>query len=80
MELDQFHRELQARILGSVAMVQAFLPLNSSSQWKNRMDHDPGADSNSVRNQHSRLRFCPCGGIQTPAGLRTTTDVETLLQ
>ncbi len=27
MELDQFHRELQARILGSVAMVQAFLPL-----------------------------------------------------
>jgi len=27
MQLDQFHRELQTRILGSVAMIQTFLPL-----------------------------------------------------
>jgi NAD(P)-dependent dehydrogenase (short-subunit alcohol dehydrogenase family) len=102
MDLDEFQRELQARVLGSVAMVQAFLP--SIRQAGGRLVwimtpalmptpyvtgiHACDFALNCVaRTLDIELKpwevpniMVRCGGIRTPAGLRTTSDVEALLR
>jgi NAD(P)-dependent dehydrogenase (short-subunit alcohol dehydrogenase family) len=102
MELDKFHRELQTRILGSVAMVQAFLPLIRQASGKIVWIMTPAliptpyvtsihacdfALNCIARTLDIELKpwsipniMIRCGGIKTPAGLRTTTDVEAILQ
>ena len=102
MDLDEFQRELQARVLGSVALVQAFLP--SIRQAGGRLVwimtpalmptpyvtgiHACDFALNCVaRTLDIELKpwkipniMVRCGGIRTPAGLRTTSDVEALLR
>jgi len=100
--LDQFQRELQTRILGSVAMVQAFLPLIRQAGGRIIWVMTPALiPTPYVASIHAcdfalnciartlEIELKPwripnimirCGGIKTPAGLRTTTDVETVLQ
>jgi len=100
--LDQFQRELQTRILGSVAMVQAFLPLIRQAGGRIIWVMTPALiPTPYVASIHAcdfalnciartlEIELKPwripnimirCGGIKTPAGLRTTTDVEAVLQ
>ncbi len=100
MDLDKFRIELQARVLGSVAMVQAFLPLlrqaNGRIVWIVTPATIPTPYVTSIhacdfavncvaRTLDLEVKNIPnilirCGGIKTPAGLRTTADVETCLQ
>lgn len=102
MELDKFQIELQARVVGSVALVQEFLPLirqaNGRIVWimtpaliptpyvtsihacdfaLNCIARTLDIELKSWRIPNIMIR---CGGIKTPAGLRTTTDVEAVLQ
>ena len=102
MELDQFQRELQTRILGSVAMVQAFLPLIRQAGGRIIWVMTPAliptpyvasihacdfALNCIARTLDIELKpwripniMIRCGGIRTPAGLRTTSDAEAILQ
>ena len=102
MDLDKFRIELQARVLGSVAMVQACLPMvrqaNGRIVWIVTPATIPTPYVTSIHacdfaiNCIARtldLELKPwkipnimirCGGIKTPAGLRTTQDVELVLQ
>ncbi len=100
MDLDKFRIELQARVLGSVAMVQAFLPLIRQATGRIVWIVTPAtiptpyvtsihacdfAVSCIARTLELEVKNVPnilirCGGIKTPAGLRTTTEVETCLQ
>ena len=102
MDLDLFQVELQARILGSVAMVQAFLPLIRQGRGRILWIVTPAiiptpyvtsihacdfAVNCIARTLDIELKawkipnvMIRCGGIKTPAGLRTTADVERLLQ
>jgi NAD(P)-dependent dehydrogenase (short-subunit alcohol dehydrogenase family) len=102
MELDLFHRELQTRILGPVAMVQAFLPLIRQASgrivWIMTPALIPTPYVTSIhacdfalncvaRTLDIELKpwripniMIRCGGIKTPAGLRTTADVEAIFQ
>lgn len=102
MELKQFQIELQARVLGSVAMVQAFLPLIRQAGGRiiwimtpalmptpyvasihacdfaiNCIARTLDIELKTWRISNVMIR---CGGIKTPAGLRTTTDIEAVLQ
>jgi NAD(P)-dependent dehydrogenase (short-subunit alcohol dehydrogenase family) len=102
MDLDEFHRELQARVLGSVALVQAVLPLLRQARGRILWIMTPGiiptpfvtsihacdfAVNCIVRTLNIELKrwgissimIC-CGGIKTPAGLRTKDDVDALLR
>ena len=102
MELEQFRTELQARVLGSVAMVQAFLPLIRRANGRIIWIVTPGliptpyvtsihacdfAINCIARTLDIELKpwqipnvLIKCGGIKTPAGSRTTTDVEAVLK
>jgi NAD(P)-dependent dehydrogenase (short-subunit alcohol dehydrogenase family) len=102
MDLVEFNRELQARLLGSVAMVQAFLPLIRQAGgrivWITTPALIPTPYVTSIyacdfavnciaRTLEIELKrwnipniMVRCGGIKTPAGLRTTADVEAILQ
>ncbi|HTP07380.1 MAG TPA: SDR family NAD(P)-dependent oxidoreductase [Anaerolineae bacterium] len=100
MDLNKFGTELQARVLGSVAMVQAFLPLlrqaNGRIVWIVTPATIPTPYVTSIhacdfavncvaRTLALEVKDLPnimirCGGIKTPAGLRTTAEVETCLQ
>lgn len=102
MELDKFHKELQTRILGSVALVQAFLPLireaNGRIVWImtpaliptpyvaiiHACDFALNCIARTLDIELKRWSIpnimIRCGGIKTPAGLRTTTDIEAVLQ
>lgn len=102
MDLEQFKIELHARVLGSVAMVQAFLPLirpvGGRIVWIMTPALMPTPYVASIhacdfainciaRTLDIELKtwkikniMIRCGGIKTPAGLRTTTDVEAVLQ
>jgi len=102
MDLEMFRTELLTRVLGSVAMVQEFLPLIRRARgrivWIMTPAIIPTPYVTSIhacdfaRNCIARtleIELKPwaipnimirCGGIKTPAGLRTTSDVETLLQ
>jgi NAD(P)-dependent dehydrogenase (short-subunit alcohol dehydrogenase family) len=101
MDLEKFRAELHTRLLGSVAMVQAFLPLirraNGRIVWIMTPALIPTPYVTSihacdfavnciVRTLDIELKpwsirnvMIRCGGIRTPAGLRTTSDVEAVL-
>ncbi|MGB8214688.1 MAG: SDR family NAD(P)-dependent oxidoreductase [Anaerolineales bacterium] len=102
MDLEQFRVELHARVLGAVAMVQAFLPMIRRVNGRILWITTPGAIPTPyvtsihacdfavnciVRTLAIELKpwniptiMIRCGGIKTPAGLKTTTDVEALLK
>jgi NAD(P)-dependent dehydrogenase (short-subunit alcohol dehydrogenase family) len=102
MELEKFRMELQARVLGSVAMVQAFLPLIRHASGRIVWIMTPALiPTPYVTNIHAcdfaidciartlDIELKPwkipnirikCGGIKTPSGLRTTSDVEAVLR
>ena len=102
MDLDEFHKELQTRVLGSVAMVQAFLPMIRTANGRIVWIMTPAiiptpyvagihacdfAVNCIVRTLNIETKqwqvpniMVRCGGIKTPSGLRTTSDVEALLQ
>jgi NAD(P)-dependent dehydrogenase (short-subunit alcohol dehydrogenase family) len=102
MDLDKFQIELQTRILGTVAMVQAFLPLIRRASGRIVWIMTPAliptpyvtsihacdfAANCIARTLDIELKpwgipnvMIKCGGIRTPAGLRTMADVEALLQ
>lgn len=102
MDLEEFQTELQARILGSVAMLQAFLPLIRHAGGRIVWIMTPAiiptpyvtgihacdfAINCLARTIDIELKpwnipniMIRCGGIKTPAGLRTTSDIEALLQ
>jgi NAD(P)-dependent dehydrogenase (short-subunit alcohol dehydrogenase family) len=102
MDLDEFQRELQARVLGSVAMVQAFLlsirraggrlvwimtPALMPTPYVTGIHACDFALNCVARTLEIELKpwkipniMVRCGGIRTPAGLRTTSDVEALLR
>lgn len=102
IDLNQFHLELQARILGSVALVQALLPLIRQGKGRIVWIMTPAiiptpyvasihacdfAVNCIARTLDIELKpwdiqniMIRCGGIKTPAGLRTTADVDTILR
>jgi NAD(P)-dependent dehydrogenase (short-subunit alcohol dehydrogenase family) len=102
MDLDQFQGELQTRVLGSVAMVQAFLPLLRQAGGRiiwimtpamiptpyvtsiHACDFAINCISRTLEIELKPWRIpnimIRCGGIKTPAGFRTTTDVAAVLQ
>ena len=102
MDLDQFRVELQARVLGAVAMVQVCLPMLRLSGGRLIWIATPAtiptpyvasihacdfAVNCIVRTLDIELKpwqipniLIRCGGIKTPAGLRTTDDVAAILQ
>jgi len=102
LDLQAFLRELKARILGSTAMGQAFLPLLREARGRIISIMTPAliptpyvsmihacdfAVNCIVRTLDIELKssgvsniMARCGGIRTPAGLRTVQDVEDLLQ
>ncbi len=102
MVLEQFQTELQTRVLGSVAMVQAFLPLIRQAGGRIVWIMTPAliptpyvasihacdfAINCIARTLDIELKpwqisniMIRCGGIKTPAGLRTTADVEAVLK
>jgi NAD(P)-dependent dehydrogenase (short-subunit alcohol dehydrogenase family) len=100
LDLDKFRIELQARVVGSVALVQAFLPLLRQAHgrliWIVTPATIPTPYVTSIhacdfavnciaRTLELEVKDVPnimirCGGIKTPAGLHTMTDVETCLQ
>ena len=102
MDLDELRRELHTRILGSVAMVRAFLPLirkaNGRILWITTPAIIPTpyvatihacdfAINCLARTLDIELKpwgipniMIRCGGIKTPAGLRTVSDIEALIR
>jgi NAD(P)-dependent dehydrogenase (short-subunit alcohol dehydrogenase family) len=102
MNLDEFQGELQARVLGSVAVLQAFLPLLRQASGRVVWIMTPAlmptpyvagihacdfAWNCIARTLEIELKpwgipniMIKCGGIRTPAGMRTTSDVEALLR
>jgi len=102
MDLEQFRTELHTRVLGSVVMIQRFLPLIRQAGGKIVWIMTPAlmptpyvtsihacdfAVNCIARTLDIELKpwgipniMIRCGGIRTPAGLRTTADVEALLQ
>lgn len=102
LDLDEFRTELEARVLGSVAMVQAFLPLLRQGGGRIIWIVTPAlipttyvagihacdfavnciARTLDIELKPWKIRnvLIRCGGIKTRAGLRTTVDVERLLQ
>lgn len=102
VDLQKFQIELQARILGSVALVQAFLPMIRQAHGRIVWIVTPAiiptpyvtsihacdfAVNCLARTLDIELKpwhipnvMIRCGGIKTPAGLRTTTQVEAVLQ
>lgn len=102
MDLDMFRTEVTARLVGTVAMVQALLPLirqgNGRIVWIATPALIPTPYVASIHAcdfavnclartldielnpWHIRNIMIRCGGIKTPAGLRTTSDARTILQ
>jgi NAD(P)-dependent dehydrogenase (short-subunit alcohol dehydrogenase family) len=102
MDLDLFHTELQARLLGSIQLLQLLLPLvreaNGRIVWIMTPAMIPTPYVASIhacdfavnciaRTLDIELKqwkipniMIRCGGIKTPAGLRTTSDIEAVLQ
>jgi len=102
MNLDQFQVEVQARLIGAVALVQACLPLIRQGRGRLVWIATPATiPTPYVASIHAcdfainclartlDLELKPwgipnilirCGGIKTPAGLRTTSDVDTILR
>ena len=102
MDLEMFQREFTTRLRGSVAMVQACLPLIRRGRGRILWIMTPAliptpyvasihacdfAVDCIARTLEIELKAwaipvvrIKCGGIRTPAGLRTTSDVEAVLQ
>lgn len=102
LPLAEFHTELRARVLGSVALVQAFLPYLRSAGGRIVWIMTPAliptpyvasihacdfAVNCLARTLDIELRrwgvaniMIRCGGIKTPAGMRTVSDVEAVLR
>jgi NAD(P)-dependent dehydrogenase (short-subunit alcohol dehydrogenase family) len=102
MDLERFRVELQARVLGSVDLVQQSLPLIREAVGRILWIVTPALiPTTFVASIHAcdfavnciartlDIELKPwgipsvrihCGGIRTPAGLRTTADVESLLR
>jgi NAD(P)-dependent dehydrogenase (short-subunit alcohol dehydrogenase family) len=102
LDLDKFRIELETRVLGSVALVQAFLPMirraNGRLVWImtpatiptpyvasiHACDFAINCIARTLEIELERWKIpnvmIRCGGIKTPAGLRTTTDVEVALR
>jgi len=102
LPLPEFHTELRARVLGSVALVQAVLPLLRRAGGRIVWIMTPAliptpyvagihacdfAVNCIARTLDIELKpwripniMIRCGGIKTPAGLRTVSDVETVLR
>ncbi len=102
LPLAEFHRELRARVLGSVALVQALLPLLRRAGGRIVWIMTPAlvptpyvagihacdfAVNCVARTLDIELKpwripniMVRCGGIKTPAGLRTVSDVEAVLR
>jgi NAD(P)-dependent dehydrogenase (short-subunit alcohol dehydrogenase family) len=102
MDLAMFARELQARLLGSVAMVQSFLDMirrgNGRIVWImtpaliptpyvasiHSCDFAVNCLARTLEIELQRWNIpnimIKCGGIKTPAGMRTTSDVELVLK
>jgi NAD(P)-dependent dehydrogenase (short-subunit alcohol dehydrogenase family) len=102
MNLEELRTELGTRVVGSVAMVQAFLPLIREAEGRLVWIVTPAIiPTPYVASIHSsdfainciartlEIELKPwrvpnvmirCGGIKTPAGLRTTSDVEANLR
>jgi NAD(P)-dependent dehydrogenase (short-subunit alcohol dehydrogenase family) len=98
----EFHTELRARVLGPVALVQAFLPLLRQAGGRIVWIMTPAliptpyvasihacdfAVNCLARTLDIELRrwgipniMVRCGGIKTPAGLRTVSDIENLIR
>jgi NAD(P)-dependent dehydrogenase (short-subunit alcohol dehydrogenase family) len=55
MDLDVFQQELQTRLVGAVALVQAFLPLLRQASGRILWIAPPGCDTHSLCNQYPRL-------------------------
>lgn len=101
LNLDQFQIEVQARLVGATALVQAFLPLIRQGRGRLVWIATPATiPTPYVASIHAcdfainclartlDLELKPwgipnvlirCGGIKTPAGLRTTADVAAIL-
>ena len=102
LPLPEFHTELRARVLGSVALVQGVLPLLRRAQGRivwimtpaliptpyvagihacdfavNCLSRTLDLELKPWRIPNIMIR---CGGIKTPAGLRTVPDVEAVLR
>ncbi|MGD1008822.1 MAG: SDR family NAD(P)-dependent oxidoreductase [Candidatus Aminicenantales bacterium] len=102
LPLAEFHTELRARVLGSVALVQALLPLLRRAGGRIVWIMTPAliptpyvaaihacdfAVNCVARTLDIELKpwripniMIRCGGIRTPAGLRTVSDVEAVLR
>ena len=102
MDMDMFRTEVNARIVGSVALVQALLPLIRRGKGRIIWISTPALiPTPYVASIHAcdfavnciartleielkpwgiRNTMIRCGGIKTPAGLRTTSDVHTVLR
>jgi NAD(P)-dependent dehydrogenase (short-subunit alcohol dehydrogenase family) len=102
MDLEEFRAELDSRLLGSVALVQAFLPLLRRGGGRIVWIMTPAiiptpyvaaihacdfAANCLARTLNIELKkwgipniMVRCGGIRTPAGLRTQADVEAALK
>jgi len=102
MDLDMFKTEVDARLVGSVALVQALLPLIRRAKGRIIWIATPALiPTPYVTSIHScdfavnciartlqielkpwgiRSILIRCGGIKTPSGLRTTSDVRAVLQ
>jgi NAD(P)-dependent dehydrogenase (short-subunit alcohol dehydrogenase family) len=98
MDLEELRTELTTRVLGGVAMVQAFLPMIRQAKGRLVWIVTPAIiPTPYVASIHSsdfavnclartlEIELKPwripnimirCGGIRTPAGLRTTSDLE----
>jgi NAD(P)-dependent dehydrogenase (short-subunit alcohol dehydrogenase family) len=102
MDLDNFQRELLARVAGSVGLTQALLPQIRQGRGRIVWIVTPAlmptpyvasihacdfAVNCLARTLEIELKpwdipnvMIRCGGIKTPAGLRTTADIEALLR
>lgn len=102
LPLSELHAELRARVLGSVALVQALLPLLRRAGGRIVWIMTPAlvptpyvaaihacdfAVNCVARTLDIELKpwripniMVRCGGIKTPAGLRTVSDVEAVLR
>jgi len=57
MDIAKFRVELEARILGPIALLQASLPLIREA-WQDIVDHDSLHNPDSICVEYSCLRFC----------------------
>ena len=102
MDLEQFRTELQVRLVGTVAMVQTFLPLIRRQGGRiiwittpaiiptpyvtgiHACDFAVNCIARTLDLELTQwnipVSMIRCGGIKTPAGLNTISEVEALLQ